>query len=296
MVPKLTIVVTCTDSKTVSPEPHLRVRDLPSGRPSSRTQEWVRRVRDARPVARLDRLYKGDQWRRSLAIADAAVEVGFEPQLLVASAGLGLRPIQFEGPSYSATFAPAHEDSVAGTSKAASDWWASLHEGRPSLADEDGRLMLVLSHSYARALADELCQLGQRGEPIAIIGGSDEVGGTVRVPADSKLRRALGGATSSLNARMAAQFLRSCSGPGDWLGELHMRTWNTWAQQNRVIERYLRTPATDKQVRDWIAARRRADPLLSASRALRAFRDAGMACEQARFGQLFRSMSLEESA
>lgn len=293
---KLTIVVTCTGSKAVSPEPQLRVRDLPVGGPAARAQEWVRRLRDARPVASLDRLYKGDQWRRSLAIANVAAEVGFEPRVLVASAGLGLRSLEFEGPAYAATFAPGHDDSVAATPRAGSDWWARLHDGRPSLAGERGRLMLVLSHSYARALAPDVEQLGRRGGSVAIVGGAGEVRGTVRVPADSGLRRVLGGATSSINPRMAAQFLRACPGPGDWLSHQHMRTWNDWAEANRVIERYSRTPATDRQVTEWIAAQRRANSSLSTTKALRAFRDSGMACEQARFGQLFRSVALEASS
>jgi hypothetical protein len=47
---------------------------------------------------------------------------------------------------------------------------------------------------------------------------------------------------------------------------------------------------TDEQLSRLIRRLKGADPDLSATRALRQVRDAGIACEQKRFGQLFREV------
>lgn len=286
---KLTIIVTCTDGKTVTPEPHLRVRDLPVGSCAERAGEWLARVRDAAPVAELRQLYKGDQWQRSMSLLAVAAGCGFKVQLLVASAGLGLRAADERAPSYAATFARGRADSVARAESGSADWWQQLHEGGSPVAQLQGRVLLVLSDSYARALASDICDLAVSGGEVALVGGRVDVAGVIRIPSDAGLRAALGGATSSLNPRMAAQFLRCAGQPRNWLDTGHLRAWSDWVAANIKVERFSRTPASDAVISDWVFETRRADAKISATRALRLFRDSGLACEQARFAQLFRA-------
>ena len=61
-----------------------------------------------------------------------------------------------------------------------------------------------------------------------------------------------------------------------------------------VARRYDRDPDDRCQVPKVIGELRASDPTVSATRALRALRDAGYACEQKRFGQLFRDTEASE--
>ena len=57
------------------------------------------------------------------------------------------------------------------------------------------------------------------------------------------------------------------------------------------VRRYERKKLTDREVLDMIPSRLAQAPAMPASRLLREFRDAGYACEQQRFAQLYRTVT-----
>lgn len=233
-------------------------------------------------------LYKGDAWQQTLRLIAAAGK-NWNAQTLVASAGLGLQHIDAEHPSYAVTFAAGHADTVCSTSDTGV-WWHGLHRAprAQSLTDVRGPVLVALSASYARAIHNDLTALGKRSDvDVLLIGGWKDVPGALRVPADRDLRKALGGAVSSLLPRMAQQWLA--------LGEGHSLTspttrkrWSEWATASRTKETFERSAMTDEDVLDYIHRLRTTYPSISATAALRRLRDAGFACEQKRFGRLFR--------
>ena len=90
---KLTIVVNCTDRKSVAPEADLRIRSVPEGTPSERFAQWRGRLDGANTHVELLNLYQGDAWLQAKALATDARDSGYSVRMLVASAGLGLRDI-----------------------------------------------------------------------------------------------------------------------------------------------------------------------------------------------------------
>lgn len=295
MAPGLTVVVTCADRKSLPVTQRLRYSSLPPGTSVERARDWHERLALASDKRPLSSLYQGEQWKASLRLCNVARQAGFEPSLVVASAGLGLQPVNTPAPAYAATFALGKPDSVGHSVEDAAAWWAQLGHCSSSLdlAALTNRVLLVLSRSYALPLADDLAALGATNPDAVMVGGASEIPGIARVPSDARLRRALGGTLSSLNQRMATRFLQVCDEPTDWCSEAHWRRWNSWSTRSQQSEGFNRRRGSDDAIKTWISATLDHQQI-SASRALRELRDQGYACEQSRFGQLYREVVREQ--
>ena len=289
---KLTIVTTCTERKSLTVEPRLQVRSLPAGSMASRADHWRTRLAEAVDRRPLTQLYQGEAWTQARILCQSATGAGYEPLLMVASAGVGLRPAEWQGPAYGATLTSGHEDSVARSRAEARQWWSCL---APDAAKElrsaagMGAVLLVLSDPYASALDEDLRTLSQHGGDIMLVGGHRDVEGLSRVPTDARLRSALGGTLSSVNLRIAESWLRRIS-DGPLYTDARQRDWDLWAAQMRRDDPRGRTTLTDSQVRNFVLEVRQRDDALSCTRALRQLRDSGYACEQKRFSILFKSV------
>lgn len=290
-MPKLTIVVNCTERKSQTPQPQLHARSLPQGSVGDRVQQWRRRVDEAIPSSALIDLYQGEAWQQARGLADDAAKIGFQVRLLVASAGLGLRDVNSKGPAYAATFAGGHQDTVVPPGPESQVWWKALEafDDADSLAKtSDDRVLLVLSENYARAMHGALEELATRGGDLLLVGGAKTVEGLPRLPANMGLRHKFGGTASSITLRMARRWLAQRKS-ADLYHPQDARRWSTWAGSVSNLERYDRQPVSDAEVRAYVVRLKTVDPSLSATRALRILRDAGIACEQKRFGELFRT-------
>lgn len=295
MAPRLTIVVTCSGRKSLPVRQSLRFRDVPPGTSAERARDWRTRLRLGGEQKPLSSLYQGEQWKESLRLVGVARRTGFEPRLLVASAGLGLQSAEATAPGYAATFALGNPDAVADTVDEAAAWWGQVAHFPPNvdLAALDDRTLLVLSRNYALPLAYDLIRLGATGSASVLVGGAAEVPGVARVPSDATLRSALGGTLSSLNQRMAIRLLELSDGPSDWLSVAHLRRWASWAADSRQREVFDRRRSDDDEIKAWISATV-AERSISATKALREHRSQGYACEQSRFGRLYREVVMQE--
>lgn len=294
VVEKLTLVVTCTDRKSAQPIPSLRVGNLPQGAQSERAAEWRDALQTERTRTPLRRLYQGDGWTQALKLEETARDAGFDPTLLVASAGLGLVSADEAWPAYAATFSPGQADSTGANGAENKNWWRLMTEGQKDFSElMTNQTLFVLSQSYATAMVDDLNSLGER-EDVVVFGGSPAVLDHLRIPADGGLRAALGGTSGSLNLRTAIAWIQSLKAP-TLVGHRHHHEWREWVAKTRKPEKYSRTPVSDADVHDFLEDLRRAEPDISKTRALRKFRDAGLACEQKRFGGLFNSLVKENA-
>lgn len=285
---KLTLVVTCTDRKSLLPGLELRVGNLEPGTQEDRADEWLSALEAADVRRPLRQLYQGDAWIQAQKLEQSAREAGFDPTLLVASAGLGLVSAEEEWPAYAATFSPRQADSVSTSGADSRTWWRLINADRRSLGEQvSGQTLFVLSQPYATAMADDLTTLEHR-EDVVIFGGSTHVPDQLRFPADRGLRATLGGTSNTLNLRTAIAWLGSLKDP-TLVGHRDHHEWHEWVKQVSRPETYDRTPLNDGAVLDFIHKIRRRHPDITKTRALRALRDGGLACEQKRFGGLFES-------
>jgi hypothetical protein len=287
---KLTVLVTCTERKRLTPSTERQVRSLPAGTVADRADIWIDRL--SQPVDKLPLmdLYKGEAWQQVKALVHTAHRVGYMPDVVVASAGLGLRPGASMAGAYAATFAYGHADSVAADSDTARTWWTRLATAPEALPSDSpllrGRVLVVASAAYARAMTPTLHQLAESASAALFVGGGCDIPGLTRLPPNKALRVALGGTASSLNLRMARQWLE-LSGGRDLCSAQTQREWGRWCARVQREESYDRRRLSDEEIRRFIAQVVRADPAASMSTTLRALRDSGFACEQSRFRKLF---------
>jgi hypothetical protein len=109
------------------------------------------------------------------------------------------------------------------------------------------------------------------------------------VDCSARLQAALGGALMSLNARVARSIIEKAP----------TYPWTVTGFQ-RLLERIpmdksegrapSRKAVTDDDVRIFVRNALRANPMARHTALLRAYREAGYACEQKRFGRLFKEM------
>ena len=289
---KLTVVVTCTQRKSVPSPSHLQVRSLPRGATRARSTEWLRRLK--RPAAQtpLVNLYQGEAWTCVKNLVSTGQAHGYAVNLLVASAGLGLRDATSLASGYGATFTRGHQDTVATSNTDASDWWALLREAPFALdpaSSMRGRVLLFLSDTYSNAMEADLNAMADRSVDALVVGGHTGIVGIPRLPADMTLRRTLGGTATSINLRMATHWLSVSQGEDLYSAAKHER-WRAWARTTALKEIYDRQIMTDSQVRDFVAQMLLNDPSISATQSLSLLRGSGRACEQRRFHRLFHEL------
>jgi hypothetical protein len=286
---KLTVVVTCSDRKSQPSTPDLRVRSLPPGSIQQRSDSWIERLALPRAGVRLDALYCGEHWTQVKRLMRTATGRGVQPDLWIASAGLGLQPASAVAPAYGSTFTRGHPDSVSQDIPGMGEWWRALQDrrGRATLAELARRspLLIVFSEAYGRAIHAELQALADLSPDVVLFGGAQEVPGLARIPADRRLRGALGGTLTSLNTRMAVRWLEHGQ-DGRLSAPSAFAAWRDWAESVGQSEQYHRRTLTDEAVISFIRSFTNQSPQPSRSRLLRKLRDKGMACEQRRFAML----------
>ncbi|MFG2683744.1 hypothetical protein [Streptomyces sp. NPDC048392] len=296
---QLSLVVTCTDRKVDTPDAALCARNLPKGSVKQRSSNWQKRIQTATArggasLPSLTDLYRGDHWTRARRLTVAASAAGFRTQLWVASAGLGLQPVEPKtqtAPAYAATFSTRHADSVATSAAENAQWWGQLQAGSGQAQLQElgqrGPVLMALSEIYASAMEEELLALGALGGEALLIGGLREIPGIHRVRSDAGLRHALGGTLTSLNVRMAESWLQH-SKDGTLISPATQKAWNEWAAAITKPEQYNRQPMSDEDVIVFIKRETAKLPGVSRTRLLRALRDDGKACEQSRFANLYK--------
>ncbi len=287
---KLTLVVTCTDRKRLPASVDLQVRSLPGSTLAARADAWIQRL--SAPVEKLPlvELYKGEAWQQVRELVRTAWRMGYAPELIVASAGLGLRHSESQAGGYAATFAHGHADSVASRDDDARAWWACMQAAPDVLPAPSrlltGRVLVVASSAYARGIATTLHQVAETASIALLVGGMCDIPGLTRLSPNKALRAPLGGTASSLNLRMAQRWLEMTEGR-ELVSNRIRQEWQRWCASVEQTESYDRRRLTDEQVQEFISEIRAANPRASASSVLRALRDGGFACEQSRCRRLF---------
>jgi len=250
-------------------------------------------------VAALE-LYAGEHW--SVARGFPALHrPGEVIRLWACSAGYGLIPAETPVKPYHATLTPGQADSVPGDP---ASWWSLLSEWPGPTpehprsiralvaADPTAVFMFVLSKSYLRACGADIASARDDitdPDRLFIVSAGTRPEGDLAasiVPADARLQARFSGTRRALNARIAANLLaEGIRGKEDAAAYL--------ARMLAVqppIPRYNRSKQSDREILDLIARRLAQAPVTSAHRLLREFRDAGLACEQRRFSQLYRKV------
>jgi hypothetical protein len=304
------IIASCTDRKRLPVPADLRLRCLPIKNAPDRTRQWWGRIsRHHSPTLPALDLYSGDHWAVIKTLPKIAVGAGFRSCLWAASAGYGLVPASALLRSYSATFASGHPDSVAGNGARNPQltrlWWTRLSDmpgpikGVPRTVADIVRnnprayVLIVASASYIAAMEDDLLaalQESRHPNRLLIVSTRGRFASSPLeahlIPSEARLQSRLGGARSSLHARVAKKILEESR---DWelSAELLKARYQRLVARCHELPRFDRCRMTDEEVRQFIRAETGRLPGVSCARLLRVLRDGGRACEQSRFKSLF---------
>jgi hypothetical protein len=264
---------------------------------------------------RADQLYSGDHWAVARGIPSLLSKSGLTIRLWVCSAGYGLIRCDSLLKPYQATFAPGSDDYVAAHAKdrmaAAHTWWQGVctvrlseDEAKPrtlaQLAAAHPRtpMLVALSVDYLDAVADDLHAVLQRPffeEHLSIVScgtvGHRRAWAQNLLPCDGHMSAALGGTLTSINVRIARHLLVTLNGSEPTVDRLATLARSIPRAGTAAPERQ---PRSDRQVLAFIRNALRRSPPPSRSRLLREYRDAGLACEQGRFAQLYRVAAARE--
>jgi hypothetical protein len=250
----------------------------------------------------------GDSWLQALRAYDLLKSKTAAAEFWIVSAGLGLISAGTLIPEYSATFSLGDSNSV-GTSVADNRrWWSNLaarrnKSGRTgsisklAAQNPDSVFLVGLSAVYLRALLPDLIgarnALTNPGKLCIVSTGSGEIPelGNSLLPLDARFENKLGGARTTLNNRLLGHIAESFT-----LRELRADklacALAKEAAELEPIRTFNREKMSDERVIKLIRTDLVLAPDTSASALLRKYRDCGLACEQKRFGRLFKLTSI----
>lgn len=317
----IAIVVPCTASKHVSAG-DLRLGAVvgPVNSIDGRFRLWQEARSSARKVRSLRDLYAGPRWQASLRIAASAQASGKHAELHVASAGLGLLPIERTAPSYSATFSRENRDSVVPAGRSASEhreatreWWRLLTHRRTSLqrlARDFARVVVVLSPDYLDAVTDDLvAAVGSDASRILVLATGSPTHPSLR-PVWVRVRRGLRETSEDrpvpLINGLDATLLQSTAA---LIVSKDLSEWSSAEQVQRFLDehappdeitnegraRSMRRPSTDEEVHEFVRTQLD-ESVRSATTLLKVWREEEeRRCEERRFKRIYASVIAERS-
>lgn len=297
------VVTTCTNRKTQPAAESLRGRSLSRGSSEAVATDWRRRLQEVTPGVPARRLYAGRAFREAEAAACEA-----EARLTVVSAGLGWIDGDTGVPAYDLTLSRNSADNVLSkTAESPACWWTALQGLSPTAKavwDEGGLILAALSATYLAMVAntwaewpaDRLSRLRlftkdlppQAPEPLR----------KAWMPYDDRLDQVGAGSAGTQGdfaQRALRQFVRTrLTGQGSSAAE-DARAVQAELHGLRPRVRPERTRLSDAEIiavlqREWSAVGGRSGLML---RRLRD--DLGIACEQARFKDLFARATSTQS-
>lgn len=305
---KLHLILSCTARKRSDSVDFPRLRRVRASTVAEGASAWAELVGSETNRRRASELYAGEYWQAAMGlVGQSACHRPTEASVI--SAGLGLVDVRLEIPTYGATFAAGHPDSVnsvwpfADQAEVRRTWWKELTSidvlgiGQARriahlAADVDRTAVAVcVGRNYLDAAVADLCALGDRagtGTQLLVFGSGAPMPGLeqywIEVP--GALRLALGGSLASTSVRTVRAVIDDAQG-SVLTADVARASVSRLAAGVGPLPRHDRRRLDDGLILKWIVRCIENDPACTKTVALRKFRDAGNACEQARFGRLF---------
>jgi len=305
------LVVSCSNRKRYETSPRLAAHKLAGSDVETRLKTWRERLRTV-PVEShpAQDLYMGEHWSVVRNIPSEAKVQGWDVRLWICSAGYGLIQPGTRIKSYQATFAAGTRDSVTPGARdfgAAQSWWKGAcsyafsgeHRFPRSLAAlalayPRTPLIVALSADYLNAVEHDLLKVlehkfFQRYLSIISCGMGNKHGHWNHnlLPCNGRLSATMGGTLTSLNARVARFLFRLPADSEPTVDHLSDLVRSIESQTKVPLSR---APQSDLEVARFIQTRLTKTPPASKTKLLEEFRAGGKACEQKRFGELYKRL------
>lgn len=297
IIPIDAVVTTCSHRKTRRPKRSATPVSLLRGTQRAVESGWRGKIRDLPLSVSAEEFYAG----RAFGLAVEAARIS-GARLYVLSAGLGLLPAERPIPVYGLTVSDGHRESIAskvlGEFDAAA-WFSRLLSGplsddwRDVAKRRSGRVLVALSRPYAEMVGESLSAVPPKmlGR-LRIFGASLENSLPVSLhpaiaPYDERLNVIFPGTRSDFAQRAMLHFTRSIATRPSKGREADFAAVTSALRNLRLPKTIRRPRLSDEEIVALISKRLRMQS--GAARMLATLRhDEGVACEQSRFGRLYR--------
>lgn len=297
IIPNDVVITTCSHRKSAKPARAATPSSLSRGSQQAVTAQWIAKVGELPECRTANTFYAG----RAFGLAKQAADLS-AARLYILSAGLGIVPASRSIPAYGLTISARHEQSV--TRKILGDfdpveWFSSLltsvysDNWRDVTGRKSGRILIALSRPYAEMVGASLAEAPPKMlERLRIFGASLEIALPVSLhgaiaPYDERLNAILPGTRTDFAQRAMLHFAESVAVKPSKGREDDFAVVRSALKSLKLPRVVQRPRLTDEEILAVIKRRLRIQS--GAARMLAALRhEEGVACEQSRFGRLYR--------
>lgn len=298
----INIISACTNSKKHIPIEALKIETFnPDMSLDNVIQIWNNTInKKAGPVFKAKELYKGGAWQASLD-TNTTLSTKYKTDLYVASAGYGLIHAETEICSYDSTFSSSTINSITkfvkGSSKTANiKWWNAINSFPISSFPEESYFFIVLPRNYLFATQDMIKNLIDKFNKnvFIFVANKHSVPSCMEqniIKFDSRFNNFKTGILSNMLQRAVLWISNEIVENN--LSLSHSELQNHIEQEMQKHKSFvmpIREKLTEKEIREKIKNMILNDHIPSATKGLKLFRSNGYACEQKRFGQLFKEV------
>jgi hypothetical protein len=310
------LIVSCTNRKRFGGPGDTAVHGIGGRNLAERLKLWKANLRSVQTTEySAGDLYMGDHWSVVRSIPTEAEQSGLKVRTWICSAGYGLIGPATPIKPYRATFTRGEADYVASglpeEASALDRWWRGVCSyrfqqptGEPrtisALAATFPRtpMVVALSADYLKAVTPEMEEILETRyfrEHLAIVSCGTQRDHPVwkenLLPCDASLAGTLGGALTSLNARVVRRLFQDLNRREPTVQAFAEAATAIGCANARAI--FPRRPKTDSEIATFIRGHLAQVPTCSKTVLLREFRGQGQACEQKRFGKIYSKVRTE---
>jgi len=292
------LISNCTNSKKITPLNNLILKNYCFKDINSSIENWNNNIKiPSINMTAAKELYKGHSWQEVLKGINILSQK-YTTELLVSSAGYGLIESNERINSYQATFSKGNENSIhnfrSETMTPTITWWNKINKFDTSVLKKDSYIFINVSYEYLIAMQSTITELIETfGEKVFIIVLSQEKLPTIYdnylLRFDTRFNTFEKGTITSIIPRFSRWLFKE-------IVEKDLELTNQKLQNH--IDTFLsnfadykiekRIQCTNTQVIELISDHIINENIKSATQGLKKFRSLGYACEQKRYGQLFK--------
>jgi len=298
----INIISSCTNSKKVTASPLLQINSYDSNMSIDDVLNIWKINTNSTQLSKYkpSDLYKGGSWKATIGTKKMLL-TKFHTKLFIASAGYGLIEDTTEISAYDSTFASSTDSSIRKFIKNSSkqdniDWWNSINTFELNTFSNNDYFFIILPYNYLYATQDTIKKIIEKFKMKVFIFRANKntlptFMSTNIINIDSRFNHLKPGVQSDMLQRAVL-----------WLSEeiinkniplIHTDIQNHIDSTLEKYEKFsmpIREKLSEEILYIKIKSLIQEDNIQSASKGLKAFREMGFACEQKRFGKIFKDI------
>lgn len=303
----INIISSCTNGKKHPPLKKLKIANIESSLYLDDIIDiWSSNISNLdEPIYEASQLYKGSTWQTTLK-THKVLSTNFNSSLYVASAGYGLIHAQTKISSYDCTFSSSTINSISKfavhkNQNANVLWWNRINKFDISSFSNDSLFFIVLPYEYLYATQDTIKLLIEKFKEnvFIFVANKNTIPDFMQqniIKFDSRFNSFQTGIISNMLQRAVLWLSNEIINNNLLLSHKVLQQHiETVMKPYKAFNMPVRSKLTEEEIRDKVKQMIIKKKISSATKGLKTFRNAGFACEQKRFGKIFKEVKSELS-